>query len=411
MKRIALLGAAWAAVVLFFVLPHPLNPHPGGIFHEAFSSARWEEGWPTRVAIWKTTLEMIRQNVVLGVGAGDFTYVYPSTNSELVRLDADLAVYANRWTNAAHNEVLQAWAETGIIGLGLLACLIGGALLVLIRRLREERSSNGIVLWCAALALGAWALQAQMNFPLQTPVATLALGLILSVPAAISPHLRNQPDAVLFPVEMERGGVRMTVYVRNMRVPCRLSLELMWRGAGRRIVGLVAAGLVLAVAIVGGRGLAAQMALREGKQESLPYLHPQWGVSRASAEHALESAGPVYEKALRLWPLLTDARSAWTDLLVRGEQYEEALKQNSIVRRRLDATEVYFREAWSRLNLGEDQQAAEAVAVIHNRSVDFDKNHDGIPDNLSLDPFWAAVYFQLIQRFPAQAGSSDGQND
>lgn len=402
MKRIALLCAVWAGVVVFYVAPHPLNPHPGGIFHEAFSSPRWKEGGPTRLAIWETTIQMIRERPLVGVGAGNFPYVYPSIVAPAVRENPELARYAHRWTNAAHNEILQSWAETGIVGLLLLLALVGGALYIAIRRMKEETAGNRMVLWCATLALGAWCLHGQMSFPLQMPVATLWFGLLLSVPVALPPRHRRNQGNILFPVELERAGVRLTIYMKNMRIPTRLSLELMWSGIGRRLVGVVAAGLFAGVVVVGGRGLAAQVAMRQGRQAAAPFLQPQFGVSREVSRMALDQAGPHYKKALTLWPWLTDARSAWTDLLVRAGKFDEAALQNDLVRRRLDATEVYFREAWSRLNLGQPKVAADAIAVIRERSVPGDINNDGIPDNLAVDPFWAAVYIQLIKNFPAR---------
>ena len=58
-RRIWALAAAGVVVAAFYLLPQPLNPHKPSLWTEAFSSARWHEGWPTRVAIWETTWHMI----------------------------------------------------------------------------------------------------------------------------------------------------------------------------------------------------------------------------------------------------------------------------------------------------------------------------------------------------------------
>ena len=133
-----MLAAGFAAVVAVLVLDHPANPHgsrvwaggdgrTGGIFAQAFSSQRWHEGGETRIAIWLTTLEMIREQPWLGVGAGNHAYNYPATMSPIVMNDPKLARYSSTWTNAAHNDVLQAWAETGIVGVFILVAMVGCA--------------------------------------------------------------------------------------------------------------------------------------------------------------------------------------------------------------------------------------------------------------------------------------------
>ncbi len=397
--RLALLIGIWAGVILFYVLPNPANPHPGGIFREAFGSERWEAGWPTRVAIWETTLGMVQDHLFFGTGAGNFTYVYPSVQSELVRLDPKLQVYSHRWTNAAHNDILQTWAETGVVGLAVALATIGTVFHALIRRCRRERLGNRLILWATGLALGAWVLQAQMNFPLQMPVGTLWLVLLASVPVVLPPRSLSAPPDMLVPVEMGRAGLRLTVYLRNMRRPCRMALEIDWSQGGRAAAGVILFGLVLVTGWIGVRGLTAQVALRKGKEKAMLVTDPRVAFSPAGSREVLRATEPHFREALAQWPWLTDARSAWTDLLVRAGEWEKALEQNARVRRRLDATEVYFREAWSRLNLGQEAAAREAWVVIRRRSVDVDQNRDGLPDNLPLDSYWAAVYVELAQRF------------
>jgi O-antigen ligase len=74
------------------------------------TSALWQrfanlQGW-MRLAIFKDTLRMFWQRPLLGWGLGTFTTVYPQFRS----------FYTNLFINAAHNDYLQALAETGIVG-------------------------------------------------------------------------------------------------------------------------------------------------------------------------------------------------------------------------------------------------------------------------------------------------------
>lgn len=380
--RIMGMAAVWIAVIVFYVLPHAANPHPGGIFREAFSSDRWQAGWPTRVAIWLTTLQMIREHGIFGVGAGNFTYAYPALESVPVKEAAHLAPYAHKWTNAAHNDLLQTWAETGVFGLILFAGLVGAVLFTLLRRYRDETRGNRMILWPAALAAGAWLLQAQMNFPLQMPVGTLVFGLLSCVAVALPVRYARRPPDILVPVEWERGGVRMAVYLRNMdmRQPVRMAFETNWGMAGRGGMLLVLGVFVFTVGIIGWRGLAAQADFKAGRECTDLWLGGSWGSTRLAPVKALECAQPHFEKALRLWPWLTDCHSAYTDLLVRAGQWEQALEQGALVRRRLDATEVYLREALARAARGDTAAAVDAFLEVLRR-----------------DPQGAAHYPELIR--------------
>ena len=93
--------------------------------------SRKKEG---RFVIWDISWEMIRTAPVLGVGLGNYKWHY---------LDA-MAAYRDkteippRYTYWAHNEYLQWLAETGIVGVLLLACLLAYALGLSLRYAGED---------------------------------------------------------------------------------------------------------------------------------------------------------------------------------------------------------------------------------------------------------------------------------
>lgn len=72
----------------------------------------------TRLLIWKTTLEMIKDNPLLGAGIGTFKMNYLNYQAEYLRENPGYIKYSGK-AGEAHNEYLQMWAELGIIGLGL----------------------------------------------------------------------------------------------------------------------------------------------------------------------------------------------------------------------------------------------------------------------------------------------------
>ena len=367
--RIILLICVWISVILFFVISNPLNPHPGGIFKEAFASSRWQAGLPTRLAIWYTTLEMIKDHLWFGVGSGNFTYVYPSVDSALVKTDLKLAPYAHLWTNAAHNVFLQIWAETGAIGLLLCLCALATVFHELFRRVNDESPVNRMILFATILALFAWLLQGQMSFPLQTPVSTLMFALWISVPVALTPKGKNIALPLLVPVEFEKMGMRVTVYLENMRRPARLALEPAWGKMGQNMIKIVLIGAVVVVGWITYRGLAAQTYFRYGREQTAFFL--QNSTRMNSAKISTESLALVeqrYKKALQLWPWLTDCRSAWSDLLLRAGAWEESRKQGEKTRRRLDTVEVYLREAQALVEVGRNQEAGVTFWIVLQRA-------------------------------------------
>ena len=101
--------------MFFFLVSHPLNPHREGLWTEAFGSARWAQGGPTRLVIWSGALEVAKARPWLGAGAGNFVYEYPEVWSPMMEGRPELAGYRGQYTNAAHNILLQTWSELGAL--------------------------------------------------------------------------------------------------------------------------------------------------------------------------------------------------------------------------------------------------------------------------------------------------------
>lgn len=378
------LAAGWIVIIAFFTIDQPLNPHHsrhwrieeathehsamGGIFGQAFSSPRWKEGGPTRLAIWLTTLEMIRANAWLGVGAGNFTFAYPATTSELVRNNPDLAPYAGLWTNAAHNEVLQVWSEQGIVGLMLLVAAVGAAFHAMGVRRRYGDFGNAVVLAVAIAMLVAWCLQAQMNFPMELPVSSFLFVVLLSVPAVL-PQRRSERD-LLMPVWRDFPGVRLGIMLKNMQRPTELHAGL---NVPRR-AAMPAAVLCLAAALF--PAWLCVQPLRSDVQFRPLYE----GIRRPGALEDPTEVRRLEALALRtleIDPRHVDARSALSDLYVRTGQYAKALEHLPLVRRRLNAVEVFVREAVSLDALGRPQEALRAWDEVFRRHPQAGGAHPG----------------------------------
>jgi O-antigen ligase len=101
-----------------------------------------DEGGHGREDIWKVAWRMVEAHPIRGVGAGNF----PTSSIHYLLIQpgvlrrSDFIVDTQK---VAHNAYLQAWAETGIIGLGLFLAVIIGVLACSLKAIKRfERDEN-----------------------------------------------------------------------------------------------------------------------------------------------------------------------------------------------------------------------------------------------------------------------------
>lgn len=391
--RLLLLAGGWVFLVAFYVVDHPLNPHgsavwapraeiayrqagvpipeggfSGGIFSQAFASPRWIAGLDTRLAIWGTSLEIVRHNAWLGTGAGTLTWVFPATRSPLVESNPRLAPYASVWTNASHNELLQFWAELGILGAALLVILVTVAMKNAWDRLEAGTSlGNAVILSAATAMLAAQCVQAQMNFPLQLPVSSLLFLLLLAVPPML-PRRGDEEPELMVPVERAFGAVHLGVVMKNMAYPTEVSLAIRESRGASLSVAAIAGIAALALAISPLQRLRADMAFR-GAYEA-----------KRRAEAGMAGWQPVIAEcraALAIWPRHGDALSTMQDALLRVGEFDEVIDMTPRVLQKLNATEVYLRRAEALSARGRAEEATGDWDEVFTRRPDFGQWHPG----------------------------------
>ncbi len=347
-RRWAVLALAWGGLILFFNTDHPLNPHRPAILSEGFSSGRWQEGGPTRLAIYAQTLEMIRQHPLAGVGAGNFTYVFPEMDSALLWNRPDLMRYQGLWTNAAHNEPLQAWAELGILGLFLLATLLVAGFHTLLKDLERAGRFSFMTRATLAAMLAAWVVHSQINFAFQTPVGMLTLyGILLG--ALIEREARRR-ERRLPPLRFETEHLALRVEWRTMRRPTAGGLAFLLSPR----LAIVLGAMLLAVAVAWAPlRLAPVRAQRE-------YRRAVMAPDPAAAEHH-------YRRGLAIHPAAHDLRSNYSQWLLEQGRPADSLEQVAIVRERLNDYQSLLRMAQALEMLGRTEEAAAVERQLHDR--------------------------------------------
>jgi len=349
--RLGAMVALFGAITAFYVLPLPPNPHPGGIFAQAFASERWREGWPTRVAIWLTSCEMVRQHPLVGIGAGNFTYGYTATLSPRVLNDPDLRMYAGSYTNAAHNEPLQAWVETGVIGLLLLLSLWAVFIHTVTKGLGAETSDSERRLRTGLLAMMiAFIAHSLMNFTLQLPTSSLMfVGLI-----AVAATFRRHRDEYPLTVRLSYPGFEVSLATSGMRriesVGLRLTLPL----AGRTILGLAAVLIGLWAIAHSIRPLVADIYFNNAK------IAVRWGKSSPDAED-------FARRALALNPNHHTARKLLSRVSLATGRYAEARAALEKVCERETVYDFYKELGQACWQLGDREAAGRYWAIYFGR--------------------------------------------
>jgi O-antigen ligase/Tfp pilus assembly protein PilF len=118
-KWLFLLLITFLIITIIYSTDNPLNKSAITVLQRAIST--FDENDPsinTRLLIWKTTLEMIKDRPIFGSGIGTFKMNYLNYQAEFLRKNPGYIKYSGK-AGEAHNEYLQIWAELGIIGLAL----------------------------------------------------------------------------------------------------------------------------------------------------------------------------------------------------------------------------------------------------------------------------------------------------
>jgi len=140
-----------------------------------------------RFAIWADTLSLIRQHPLLGVGLGNLKVHFPSVEKESISL-------YTQYLKDAHNDYLQIWAELGLIGLTLFACLIGSLGLSLFKTHKECTGdlAKTLELQAIGLSLVGIGVNALFCFPLERIIPLFTIMIMLGLLASLAHEAR--PD-------------------------------------------------------------------------------------------------------------------------------------------------------------------------------------------------------------------------
>ncbi len=127
-----------------------------------------------RVAIWRVAGHEFEGAPIGGTGAGTYEVFWNA------RQPASAMTAAARPILYAHSIYLEALAELGVVGFGLLMCMIVGSLVAIARRIRGPDRTLYAIAFAVALA---WSIQAAFDWDWEMPAVTLPVFVLAGVAA------------------------------------------------------------------------------------------------------------------------------------------------------------------------------------------------------------------------------------
>ena len=138
----------------------------------------------SRLFIWSTTLEMIKDKPILGVGIGLYKMDYLDYQAGFLEKNPNYLKYGSR-SEEAHNEYLQLAAELGIIGLGIFLYIIFILYRSVLKFLNEKKEGKGgkekLILWGLLMGITCFLFDSMFTFPLHVPALGSAFFIIFAL--------------------------------------------------------------------------------------------------------------------------------------------------------------------------------------------------------------------------------------
>ena len=149
--------------------------------------------WGHRIDLYESSIRMIKNNFMFGVGLGNWKVVYPGySNNDFIK-DSKEHLASLR----PHNDLLWIFSEVGFVGFVLFICFLMTHFKILLTQLKVSRNSNYYINLFCLLSLTAILIESLLDFPSERVLPNLfiwtILGYIISSKKTSSTHISFLP--------------------------------------------------------------------------------------------------------------------------------------------------------------------------------------------------------------------------
>ena len=181
-KWLFLLLLTFLLITIIYSTENPLNKSAITVAQRAVST--FDEQDPsinTRLLMWRTTLQMIKEKPLLGSGIGTFEMNYLDYQAEILGDNPYYIKYSGK-AREAHNEYLQMWAELGLVGLGVFLSIIFIFYNLIINYFKKEHNDKKkIIVLGLLMGITCFLFHSLFTFPLHVPALGSAFFVIMSL--------------------------------------------------------------------------------------------------------------------------------------------------------------------------------------------------------------------------------------
>ena len=169
-KWLVVLIITFMIITIIYSTDNPLNKSAITVSQRAVSTFNEQDpSINTRLLMWKTTFEMIKDKPIFGSGIGTFKMNYLNYQAEFLKNNPYYIRYSVK-AGEAHNEYLQMWAELGIIGLGIFIGVILMLYSLILDYLKKNNTDQDkIIVFGLVLGITCFLIHSLFTFPLYVP--------------------------------------------------------------------------------------------------------------------------------------------------------------------------------------------------------------------------------------------------
>lgn len=142
-----------------------------GDANSAMTLSTFSSNW--RLVVWTNTLAMIKDNPVIGVGLGNWRFHYPRYHRRIA-VDTDFNSHVQ--ADTPHNDWVQTFAETGLVGVAALIVAVLALVLAFVGWFAADRAEEDrLAVLCILVSCVALGVDAVFSFPIAKAAPTFTL--------------------------------------------------------------------------------------------------------------------------------------------------------------------------------------------------------------------------------------------